>query len=100
MMQPDSEKLRKIIERRAYESFLRRGREHGKDLDDWLAAEREILSAQDLSEEELRSNSRDAFEDQDEVERISFAPDESRLRGISSSAEVAESSCSNGQFSS
>lgn len=99
-MQPDSEKLRKIIERRAYESFLRRRREHGKDLDDWLAAEREILSAQDLSEEELRSNSRDAFEDQDEVERISFAPDESRLRGISSSAEVAESSCSNGQFSS
>lgn len=79
-MQPDSEKLGKIIERRAYESFLRRGREHGKDLDDWLAAEREILSAQDLSEEELRSNSPDAFEDQDEVEGISFAPDESGLR--------------------
>ena len=30
------------IARRAYELYLARGREHGRDLDDWLAAEREL----------------------------------------------------------
>ena len=28
---------------RAYEFFLQRGCEHGRDLDDWLQAERELL---------------------------------------------------------
>jgi hypothetical protein len=30
------------IARRAYEFFLSRGSEHGRDLDDWLRAEREL----------------------------------------------------------
>jgi hypothetical protein len=30
------------ISERAYELFLARGAEHGRDMDDWLAAEREI----------------------------------------------------------
>lgn len=31
------------IAARAYERFERRGRVHGHDLEDWLAAERELL---------------------------------------------------------
>ena len=30
------------IEMRAYEPFLMRGGEHGRDFDDWLTAEREL----------------------------------------------------------
>ena len=30
------------IARRAYELFCERGAEHGRDLDDWLQAEREL----------------------------------------------------------
>jgi hypothetical protein len=30
------------IATRAYELFLQRGGEHGRDFDDWLAAEREL----------------------------------------------------------
>jgi hypothetical protein len=30
------------ISRRAYELFLARGGEHGRDLDDWLEAERQL----------------------------------------------------------
>jgi hypothetical protein len=37
--------ITEAIERRAYELFLARGREHGHDLDDWLRAERELLGA-------------------------------------------------------
>ena len=32
-----------IIARRAYELFLQRGGEHGRDWEDWLTAERELL---------------------------------------------------------
>ena len=32
------------IARRAYELFVERGGEHGRDLDDWLSAKRELLS--------------------------------------------------------
>ena len=32
-----------LIARRAYELFLQRGAEHGRDLEDWLTAERELL---------------------------------------------------------
>ena len=32
-----------LIARRAYELFLQRGCEHGRDLEDWLTAERELL---------------------------------------------------------
>ncbi|MEW6246400.1 MAG: DUF2934 domain-containing protein [Nitrospirota bacterium] len=47
---PDSEPASRTddlytrIAQRAYELYERRGREHGHDLDDWLAAERELLS--------------------------------------------------------
>jgi hypothetical protein len=30
------------IARRAYERFIERGMQHGMDLEDWLAAEREL----------------------------------------------------------
>jgi hypothetical protein len=33
------------IAARAYELFLQRGGEHGHDRDDWLSAERQLLSA-------------------------------------------------------
>lgn len=33
------------IERRAHQTFVERGKIHGLDLQDWLAAEREILGA-------------------------------------------------------
>jgi hypothetical protein len=33
---------REEVARRAYEFFLARGGEHGRDLDDWLRAEREL----------------------------------------------------------
>ncbi len=36
--------LRERVARRAYEIYLQRGGEHRRDLDDWLQAEREILS--------------------------------------------------------
>ena len=32
------------IARRAYEIFITRGEEHGRDVDDWLQAEAELLS--------------------------------------------------------
>lgn len=38
--------IRDAIATRAYERFVSRGREHGHDLDDWLAAEREFMSRQ------------------------------------------------------
>lgn len=34
---------RSEIASRAYELFVERGRAHGHDLDDWLAAERELM---------------------------------------------------------
>jgi len=34
------------IAERAYERFLMRRQEHGKDLDDWLEAERELRDSQ------------------------------------------------------
>jgi hypothetical protein len=32
------------VARRAYEIYLARGREHGHDIDDWLQAERELVT--------------------------------------------------------
>ena len=37
------EDLRPRIETRAYEIYERRGRQNGRDLEDWLEAERETL---------------------------------------------------------
>ena len=38
----DPAQLKDRIRRRAYEIYEERGREHGRDLDDWLRAEAEI----------------------------------------------------------
>lgn len=35
----------KEIELRAYEIYLKRGGEHGDELDDWLAAEKELTES-------------------------------------------------------
>ena len=40
---PVAEVLRGEIERRAYALFIARGRQDGRDVDDWLTAEREFL---------------------------------------------------------
>ena len=37
-----SEPTQEQIEKRAYELFLTRGCEHGRDVEDWLAAEQEL----------------------------------------------------------
>ncbi len=37
--------LEERIRRRAYELYVRRGRHSGRELDDWIQAEREILRA-------------------------------------------------------
>jgi hypothetical protein len=36
------------IEERAYELFLERGCEHGRDIEDWLEAERELTELAEL----------------------------------------------------
>jgi hypothetical protein len=35
------------VAQRAYQRYEERGREHGRDLDDWLEAERELLNNQE-----------------------------------------------------
>jgi hypothetical protein len=42
--QPGNGELRTRISLRAYELFLARGGEHGRDLEDWLEAERQVMS--------------------------------------------------------
>jgi hypothetical protein len=39
---PGSDPRRDEIARRAYEIFLSRGSNHGRDFEDWLQAEREV----------------------------------------------------------
>lgn len=46
---PDSvidDAVRNEIARRAYEKFCGRGCHHGSDIEDWLAAERDVLAEQ------------------------------------------------------
>lgn len=43
----DNESLRQEIARRAYQRFCDRGCVHGNDAEDWLIAEREVLSEQE-----------------------------------------------------
>ena len=42
---PRRDPITEAIARRAYELFLARGAQHGRDMDDWLQAERELLDA-------------------------------------------------------
>lgn len=46
------ERMQQRIEQRAYELFEGRGREVGHDMDDWLAAERELVWSPPISMEE------------------------------------------------
>jgi hypothetical protein len=41
------------IAARAYELFVQRGCQHGRDWDDWLAAERELAGVESLSDGEV-----------------------------------------------
>lgn len=52
---PRQDELYMRIATRAYEMYLRRGNEEGHALEDWLEAEREVLSQMhSISEEPLR----------------------------------------------
>jgi hypothetical protein len=42
---PRRDPITEAIALRAYELFLARGSQHGRDLEDWLQAERELLEA-------------------------------------------------------
>lgn len=42
-MMPGAVPSQHLIQARAYELYVRRGREHGRDEQDWLFAEQEIL---------------------------------------------------------
>jgi hypothetical protein len=44
-----------LIRKRAYEFYLRRGRSPGRELDDWLVAERDVESDLKQSPPPLRS---------------------------------------------
>jgi hypothetical protein len=49
---PTTTVRREDVERRAYELYEQRGREDGRDWDDWLQAEREVLGADTQRESE------------------------------------------------
>jgi Protein of unknown function (DUF2934) len=40
---PDEKALSEMIEKKAYEIYEKRGGKHGKDLDDWLEAEKVVM---------------------------------------------------------
>jgi hypothetical protein len=46
----DDQPIHERIAERAYELYQKRGQSHGKDLDDWLEAERLVLSEHNPSE--------------------------------------------------
>ena len=46
------------VARRAYDLYLARGCEHGRDLDDWLQAERELRGAPNATTQRARKSSR------------------------------------------
>jgi len=48
------------IEQRAHEIYLRRGGEHGQDVDDWLAAETELNNEHKAATESIPARSRTA----------------------------------------
>jgi hypothetical protein len=53
--EPDKKALREMIEKKAYEIYQKRGREHGKDLDDWLEAEKIVMGKKRKSKESIPS---------------------------------------------
>jgi DUF2934 family protein len=51
----DKKTPRQMIEKKAYEIYEKRGREHGKDLDDWLEAEKIVIGKKRKSKEAIPS---------------------------------------------
>jgi hypothetical protein len=41
--EPTTEEIRNLIRQRAYELFEQRGKQEGRDFDDWIAAESEVV---------------------------------------------------------
>jgi hypothetical protein len=68
-----SRPFRADIERRAYERFMQRGGVHGADVEDWLEAERELLSEASAGGETTGISNRQSAV-AEEVERQRFAP--------------------------
>jgi hypothetical protein len=49
------DKLLERTKRRAFEIYLARGADHGRDMDDWLQAEREVAAAMETAPSPRRS---------------------------------------------
>jgi hypothetical protein len=47
----ETESLHEMIEKEAYEIYEKRGKRHGRDLDDWLEAERIIKQRKKFKKE-------------------------------------------------
>jgi hypothetical protein len=65
---PDTEKFQdphrdptfEEIRDRAYQIYIERGADDGQDLEDWLAAEAELMGLQERADEPLRQRSKAA----------------------------------------
>jgi len=65
---PDTEKFQdphrdptfEEIRDRAYQLYIERGADDGQDLDDWLAAEAELMGLQERADEPFRQRSKAA----------------------------------------
>ena len=84
------------IASRAYELFLQRGGEHGRDLDDWLLARRELLPLDLEGAEDVGNDQEDTMEDalvrmQTEWMRDASAEADPALRRSGSGASRATS---------
>jgi NADPH-dependent 2,4-dienoyl-CoA reductase/sulfur reductase-like enzyme len=49
--EPDEKALREMVEKKAYEIYQKRGRGHGKNLDDWLEAEKIVMGKKGKNKE-------------------------------------------------
>jgi Protein of unknown function (DUF2934) len=78
--------IRACISQRAYELYEQRGGDPGRDVEDWLLAENEILSP--LIEAEIhRAAGEDGTQSTKEPARISKAPQSSTIKGRSAKAK-------------
>jgi hypothetical protein len=58
------------IRRRAYQLYVERGEEHGRDLDDWLQAKREVESGALWPEQAIREESATFADKENHVFRL------------------------------
>lgn len=61
------------IQQRAYELFLERGCEHGRDIEDWLEAERELSELGELRSVETELATEESEEDIPQKKRAASA---------------------------